>query len=150
MIPKPYEMVTVCPSRLAISIMALASSLNAIGQLKMAGNDSGNGDVFIEGFPPQGIAIESQDHLLQLLFGSFGQNFESVCGKANDTPIGEFNIDHSLFRPSPDSGRFDGFIRIVSGSTPLFLDNLTGSSQNLHSPLGVSTWMCGGSFPSSE
>ncbi len=42
----------------------LASSLNAIGQLKMTRDNSRYSNVFIEGFPPEGVAIESQGHLL--------------------------------------------------------------------------------------
>jgi hypothetical protein len=88
----------------------LVLSVNAIGQLKMTRDNSRNGDVFVKGFPPQCVAIESQSHFLQFLFGSFSQKLESVRWKADDTSVGEFNIDHSLFCPSPNGGGFNGFI----------------------------------------
>jgi hypothetical protein len=42
----------------------LVLSVNAIGQLKMTRDNSRNGDVFVKGFPPQCVAIESQSHFL--------------------------------------------------------------------------------------
>ena len=50
----------------------MALSIDAVGELKIAGDNAGNGDIFVERFPTEGVAIQSQGNFSQLILRRTG------------------------------------------------------------------------------
>lgn len=56
----------------------------------MPGNHSADGNVFVQLLPAKCVAIQFKLNLFKSVIGCLTQYFESISGKADDSPVGKF------------------------------------------------------------
>ena len=86
---------------------------NSIGgqrELKAPLDDAAHGDVFVDLFPAQRGAGDTQSHRGQLLAARIVELAKPVGGEANLAPVGEFNENHPAGNPGANGAavKFSG------------------------------------------
>jgi hypothetical protein len=76
------------------------------GQLKAAGNNSGDRQVFIQVFPPQGGTTYLQSDLPECVRHGLSQDLEAIGRKTKDAPIRQFKMNHPASGPSSGGAGF--------------------------------------------
>jgi hypothetical protein len=81
--------------------------------LEAAGDDSRDGEVFVQFFPAEGEAVEFDLHSTELVVGRLAEDAISVCRETEDAAVGQFQIDRSSLRLRPDgSGLVLGWVYV--------------------------------------
>jgi hypothetical protein len=76
----------------------------------MGGNDARDRDILVNLVPPESVTVDFDCHFRELLFGCGLERFEAVSWEANDSTVGEFDVDHALLGPRTDGGGLNGAI----------------------------------------
>lgn len=78
-----------------------------VRKLKIPGNNTGNGYIFIKMLPAKSKSVETDRHFLELFIACCCQYPESVRWKTYYATVGQLDIDCSLFHPGPYGGRLN-------------------------------------------
>lgn len=70
----------------------------------MTGDDAGDGDVFVEDFPSEGVAVYLDFDLFEFFVCCCFEALKAICGEAEDAAVGELEEDGSALYPNSDGG----------------------------------------------
>jgi hypothetical protein len=74
---------------------------DAVGQLEMTGDDARYGYIFVEGFPTEGVTVQSQGYLLQFLLRRTSKKLKSIRLETDNTSVCQFDEDSSSLGSVP-------------------------------------------------
>ena len=80
------------------------SAVSGQRQFETARHNARHGNVFVQLFPTQGVAIEAEFDLVQLGGGRRLQTTKSIRRKTHDSSVGEFDVNSAFFNPNPQGG----------------------------------------------
>lgn len=72
------------------------------GELKVSGDNTGNGNVFVEILPSKGKSVKTDRHFLELFVAGGCKDLEPIRRKTYDATVGQPDIDCSLVPPQSE------------------------------------------------